>query len=406
MYVENTQAVMEDKQVNNVIYPNDEDKPSFFTKMKRAMNLASPPMVYDFDNPAPFVPPKFESSDNALADFFNANGYVVIKAVATPEQVEKGISLFWDLVEQQQPAINRNDPSTWKTETWVASAEIGIMSGYGIGQSEFLWYTRQLPKVKEAFTRVWETDDLLVSYDGCGVFRPIEYDSKWKTTSAWYHIDQNCYNRKGRHAVQGLVNFFPSGPHDGGFVVVPKSTFMIEEAFEKHADMCSKRSRDYVQIRKEDPFWMECIQRIERNESNKYDLFPVKLVLEPGELVLWDSRAIHCSCPPSVASRDPEAKNRLKRLAAYICMTPAALSTDIDQLLKYRIFGFQRGVTTTHWPHEFQPSWVGKDKHPGVGADVVKLTPEQAKLITGTTHIFDVYDESLVANVNLEDLLK
>ena len=130
-------------------------------------------------------------------------------------------------------------------------------SEYRIGQSEFLWYARPLPKVREAFSLIWNNDDLLVSYDGCGVFRPPEVNEEWRTQGAWYHIDQNLYNRSGLHAVQvspppylylslsqvdldlisfydkiqGLVNFFPSGPYDGGFVVAPKSHLMNEEAF-------------------------------------------------------------------------------------------------------------------------------------------------------------------------------
>lgn len=389
-----------------VEYPNTEDRPSLFTKFKRAVGLASDHIVYDFETPAPYRPPKFESNDPALAEFFNANGYAVVNAVATPEEVKKGISLFWDLAERQQPAIKRDDPATWEDSTWVAASDVGIMSGYGVGQSEFLWHVRQLPKVKEAFSKVWETDDLIVSYDGCGVFRPFEYNPQWKTSSGWYHIDQNPYIKKGRHAVQGLVNFFPSGPHDGGFVVVPKSTFMIDEAFEKFQDMCSKKSRDYVRMRKEDPFWAECIQRIKRDETNKYDLFPVKIVLDAGDLVMWDSRAIHCNTPPTKMSNDPEAKNKLKRLAAYVCMTPTRLASDVESLVKYRIFAFQRGITTTHWPHEFQPTFSSNGKHPGVGADVVKLTPEQAKLITGNNHLLDVYDEKLVEGVSLDDLWK
>ena len=95
-----------------------------------------------------------------------------------------------------------------------------------------------------------------MSYDGCGVFRPPEVNEEWRTQGAWYHIDQNLYNRSGFHAVQvspppylylslsqvvldlisfykiqGLVNFFPSGPYDGGFVVAPKSHLMNEDAF-------------------------------------------------------------------------------------------------------------------------------------------------------------------------------
>ena len=38
-----------------------------------------------------------------------------------------------------------------------------------------MWYLRTLPNIKKAFASIWGDDDLLVSFDGCGVFRPIEY---------------------------------------------------------------------------------------------------------------------------------------------------------------------------------------------------------------------------------------
>jgi hypothetical protein len=381
-----------------------QEEPGLFQRIKNAFGFK--PAVYDFNEPEAYCPPKFESDDPKLVEYFETNGFVVIKNAASPEEIQKGINLWWDLVEAQQPLIKRNDPSTW--ETWIASSSNGIMFGYGIGQSEFLWFVRQLPKVKEAFTKVWGTDDLLVSYDGCGVFRPVEFNPIWRTTGGWYHIDQNCYNRKGRHAVQGLMNFFPSGPHDGGFVVVPKSTHMIDAAFEKYDNLCTKKTRDFVQLFPEDEFWVEAVKQVKRDASTKYDLYPVKLVLDAGEFVLWDSRAIHCNHPVTKPSKDPLAKTQLKRLAAYVCMTPTALAKDIDTLVKWRIYAFQHGLTTTHWPHEFQPSFAppGNSKLPGVGASVVKLTPEQAKLITGNSHILDVYDESIVAGMDLDAFFK
>ena len=62
-----------------------------------------------------------------LASYSHRDRYVVIKSAASPEEVQKGIDLFWDLVEGQQLDIKRNDPSTW--ENWVASTGNGIMSG-------------------------------------------------------------------------------------------------------------------------------------------------------------------------------------------------------------------------------------------------------------------------------------
>jgi hypothetical protein len=359
---------------------------------------------YDFANPLPFVPPRFEADDPKLAAFFHENGFVVVKEVAKKEDRDSGVGLFWDLVEQMHPRIRRNDPSTW--DEWIADPGVGIMSGFGVGQSPFMWHARTLPKVKQAFTQVWDTDDLLVSFDGCGVFRPPERNPTWRTKGAWYHIDQNCYKKPGLHAVQGLVNYFPSGPHDGGFVVVPKSSHMINAAFEKHNDICSGTSGHYVKMRPELGFWKEARASIgKRDTTNKYDLLPVKLVIEAGDMVLWDSRTIHCNHPVTKLSPDPEAANRLKRLTAYICMTPASLAQNLEELVKYRIYAFQKGVTTTHWPHEFYPSWSVKDKLPGVGASAVKLTPEQVTLITGKSLAWDAYDESLVTGVDLNNLV-
>jgi len=359
---------------------------------------------YDFDNPKPFEPPRFEVDDPNLATYFKENGYAVIKQVASESERSTAISLFWDLCESQQPKLNRNDSSTWTTDCWVADSGVGIMAGYGIGQSAFMWYSRLLPKVKQAFANVWGTDDLLVSYDGCGVFRPPEKNPTWKTRGAWYHIDQNCYKRPGLHAIQGLVNYFPSGPYDGGFVVVPKSTHMIDAAFKNNDQICHPAGRDYVRMYPDATYWKDARDAIERNEANKCDLLPVKLVVGAGDLVLWDSRAIHCNQPPTRNDPNPDAPNHLKRLTAYICMTPAASAVNIEQLVKYRILAFQKGITTTHWPHEFYPSWLVRDKLPGVGAEVVKLTNEQKTLITGKTLDWDVYDEHLVEGVSLDDL--
>jgi len=142
----------------------------------------------------------------------------------------------------------------------------------------------------------------------------------------WYHIDQNVYNKPGRHAIQGLVNFFPSGPTDGGFVCVPRSTHMIEEAFEKYDNLCSRKVRDYLRVHPEDPFWAEAVKNNKNKAVHKFDLHPVKLVLEAGDFVMWDSRTIHCNHPPTKPSNNPDAKNNLKRLAAYVCMTPTSMA--------------------------------------------------------------------------------
>jgi hypothetical protein len=102
------------------------------------------------------------------------NGYVVYKDVATKEEREKGMchvcfsfdckaeSLLWEYLAQF--GVDKNDISTWD---WVDPFHKGILPGNGIGQSAFLWFCRGLPKVKQIYAGIWETEELLTSFDGC-----------------------------------------------------------------------------------------------------------------------------------------------------------------------------------------------------------------------------------------------
>jgi len=274
------------------------------------------------------------------------------------------------------------------------------LSRNGIGQSPFMWYCRCLPKVKTAFASIWGGDeDLLTSYDGCGVFRPPEVDEKWRTKGGWFHIDQNCYSKRGRNAVQGQLNLFPSGEGDGGLVVVPKSTHMVEGALSSADGICAKYPRgDFVRINRNADWWAS----YRYTAANDHDYRPVKLCLDAGDFAMWDSRCIHCNAPATEMSDEPLAKTTLKRLTAYICMTPARLAASPQDLALQRTFAFQNGWTTNHWPHEFTPNstkmWA---KEYPVGANHVKLTPQQAKLITGKLDL-DVYKPLKDTDINLD----
>ena len=47
-----------------------------------------------------------------------------------------------------------------------------ILPSYGVGHSAAQWYIRDIPKVKQAFAQVWDTNELLVSFDGVTIWRP------------------------------------------------------------------------------------------------------------------------------------------------------------------------------------------------------------------------------------------
>ena len=107
--------------------------------------------------------------------YLDNNGYVIIKEVANSQERGQAISLLWDFLEdmpgEAKYAVRRDDSVSWRNGSWFPSPRNGIANGYGMGQSKFLWYSRLLPKVSEAFRTIWGVESLLVSFDGGNVFR-------------------------------------------------------------------------------------------------------------------------------------------------------------------------------------------------------------------------------------------
>lgn len=117
--------------------------------------------------------------------------------------------------------------------------------------------------------------------------------------------------------------------------------------------------------------------------NDRWKLGAIKVCLNPGDFVMWDSRVIHCNTPPKrkpVTEVSDDGTIALRRLVAYICMTPADHAKD-KSVLERKIEGYKKGVTTNHWPHEFKDHVAGYDIPKGF--QVPPLTPYQQELITG-----------------------
>jgi len=302
---------------------------------------------------------------------------VVFEQLAKPDEVERATGLFWEHMEREYPKVHRKNPISWSNDRWecLKTTTTGVVAGGGIGQSNFLWYLRGLPSVRKAFETVWEDDDLLVSYDGCGVFRPPEYDESWATRGGWFHVDQNGYSKKGRHCVQGLINLLPSGPNDGGLVVVPKSHILFEHLFATRDDICNRKGADFAKL-----------DHLNLKEIWGGEYFPVKVCLDPGDFVMWDSRTTHCNHPATMLEKSAAGKKDpvlLRRLVAYICMTPTRLASNLKELRNSRVNAVHSGITTNHWPHEYHPHPTTKFAPKAERFIPPELTPEQKELVVG-----------------------
>lgn len=297
----------------------------------------------------PINPEKFTSDDPKAAEFLEEHGYVVFKDVASKQEVAELMEMFWEhLTIESNGRMKRDDMSTWQNYAWQGYTKAGINGDHGLPHSKFVWKARAIPNIRKLYSTIWNTDDLIVSFDAVGAFRPPEYDERWKTQRGWFHVDQNGYVKKGRHAVQGLLNLIPNGSEDGGLVVVPKSVHAFETLFKNHKNLCELYGPDYAELNGNNikEIWEAGLQ-------------PVKINLDVGDFVCWDSRTTHCNHPAKELPLNEGAY--LRRLVAYICMTPTSSVTGkhLESLIQNRIDMFKGGYGGTHWPHDMHDASCG-----------------------------------------------
>lgn len=140
------------------------------------------------------------------------------------------------------------------------------------------------PAIIDAFAKLWQTEDLLVSFDGANLTLPTK---DREPVAAWPHVDQSPH-RKGMQCVQGILNLATNGPKDGGLIVL-KGSSALNEAFFKTHDTERKTwgPADWFGFTPEEVEWFK---------DRGCDA--IKVCAEPGDLILWDSRTVHYNCLP------------------------------------------------------------------------------------------------------------
>eukprot|EP00299_Pterocystis_sp_00344_P014370 c7111_g1_i6.p1 GENE.c7111_g1_i6~~c7111_g1_i6.p1 ORF type:complete len:314 (-),score=48.73 c7111_g1_i6:40-981(-) len=299
-------------------------------------------------------PPRFNLETKEWKSYLHTHGYVVIADVVNPEQITRAKDLFWNWIEGIRNGVDRKDLNTWND--WPERPRKGIFYTDGIGQSEFMWFLRSIPAVRAVFAELWETEDLITSFDGANAFRPWQFNEEWKTVGGWYHTDQNAMRSSGFQCAQGLVTLFDVTAETGGFVAVPQS-------HNHHTDVCLRagattRSHDFIQIKAKDPVFTACPA-------------PSMICCKAGDIVLWDSRTIHCNAP--AIRRPAKTKSDLLRLVGYICMCPRHTAT--KKILDQRKEAFAKQITTSHYPNLFRKSSTDQR------TPTFQLTPEQKSLV-------------------------
>lgn len=294
--------------------------------------------------------PRFPAGSRESIDYLNEHGYVVIASVLDAEATKTALSLTWDYLEGLGTGVDRTDVSTWDDDRWPTYVHGGILPGHGIGHSEAQWFIRSSPELKKAFAAIWEDEDLLVSFDGMALWRPWAIKDAWKTNrgGAWLHIDQHPITRPGLQCVQGLVNLIKTSPQTGGNVLIPGSHKTFSSIPELYPQRLGRIPLDIDHFRfpSDDPLLVGTP--------------PIMCHLEAGDLLLWDSRTIHCS---SASIEQPDAKAELMRAVSLVCMMPKRLTS--EKVLEQRKRAVDRVISTTNWTDRF----INADKFPQLMAD-------------------------------------
>ena len=282
---------------------------------------------------------RFKPGSKESKEYLEREGYVVLKETLTKQQAGKTLNLLWDYLEELDTGIDRKDPKTWDDDRWPTAAHGGILPSYGIGHSKSQWYLRSIPNVKKAFAKIWGTEDLLTSFDGVSLWRPWNINPQWKTESGqtWFHIDQHPISRPGKQCVQGLVNLLPTSEEIGGNVMVPGSHKFFKNIPQEYEERLAKLPLgvDHFRFPNDDP----------KLSSQK----PIMCHMEVGDMLLWDSRTIHCSNSGTSLSKGTK---ELIRAASLICMMPKEKSN--SEVIKRRREAVKKVISTTNWSDKFR----------------------------------------------------
>ncbi|GIZ45512.1 hypothetical protein CKM354_000867500 [Cercospora kikuchii] len=266
-------------------------------------------------------------------DEFHKDGFAIVKNVITQERAAYYRQKQIDWLQSFGLGFDPNDESTWTQNHLPVSFKGGMYFSYASAHEKFVWESRLEPKVQEVFTKLWGTDELLSSFDGMNITLPRQKDLTW---SPWPHCDQSPH-RKGMQCVQGLLNYQPNGPKDGGLIVMKGSSKLFDQFFSEtreqddHEDKPPEEAdfKDLFIFKEEDVQWFK-----------DHGCEMIKVNLEPGDMAIWDSRTMHYACFPE--------GDRIRHVQ-YICQTPARFAE--PEVLKKKAELFKTWQGTTHWPH-------------------------------------------------------
>ena len=188
---------------------------------------------------------------------------------------------------------------------------MAVYSGWG--HSNFMWSLRTDPRIYGIFEKLYETTELVCSFDGFSTF----FDSKIQKSPSWLHVDQNP--KTSMNSYQGAYNFLKVGDDDAGFIVVP-------ESHKTYIPRVSHK-RDWIVV-----------------DQDTYLPQAKKLLIPENCFVIWNSKLIHAN------QGMKKGIMGFNRLTSYITFLPKEFRS--EEIRGKREEAYRASETTSHWANK------------------------------------------------------
>jgi len=309
---------------------------------------------------------KFTCSLTDLSDTLEKYGVAIVKDVLDEKECKSLRDLAWSEFEGlTENRLDRKDESTYREIYELFPLHSMLIQYFNVGHMQWVWNIRQHAKVKEVFSTIHETNDLLVSFDGVSFHMPPEITNKgWYRGNKWFHTDQGT--KHDELCVQGLVNLYPVNVGDATLAV-------FEGSHRYHSDFFNHFKKDASKD------WYKLANKDEYDFFSGRGCNPIALTAPEGSMFLWNSKTFHQGIE---ADRKREKPNF--RLVSYVCMTPREWAT--KENLNKRVKALKDLRVTSHWPHRVKlfsskPRTYGKDLPSVKKMNIPDLNEEGLSLI-------------------------
>ena len=250
------------------------------------------------------------STPRQAAKMLFERGVAVLGNVLTTAEAatfEAGIwQLVGDLTARLDVPVTKDNPASWRSWYKTTPSHGMLQQHYGVGQAQALWDVRQHPAVVGAFTDVYNVrtckmhglellpTDMLASFDAFSFSPPPEVTGRgWQhPTKTWLHVDQGTKSHDFR-CIQGFVNLIPV-EHEGDATLEVLDGSHIHHRGLFNGIECKK---DWYMLRPNQ------IEDLEREGCTKK-----RILAGAGDLVLWDSRLVHCGGQPLKGRKNPTTR--------------------------------------------------------------------------------------------------